>query len=134
MQDTLDAERFGSAALRLARLAAASHCFELTLGSPVASVAEIERLAALEPVVPLPVTALPESDAFRDGVVSIAIGDRIVVHETVSGMIFALDAGAATVWRHLGGWPVEVEVDVDSAAIRPFVDELRSLGVLAGAA
>jgi hypothetical protein len=134
MQETLDAERFGFTALRLAQLAAASHCFELTLGSPRATVDEIERLSRLEPVEELAVSELPLSDAFRGGVVSIAIGDRIVVHNTRSGMIFALHVGAATVWRQLGGLPVDEAVDVNSAAIRPFVDQLRSLGVLAGAA
>ncbi len=136
MQDTLDAERFGAAALRLAQLAAASHCFELTVGTPEKTVAEIERLALLEPAAHLPVTVLPASDAFRSGVASIAIGDRIVVHDTSTGMVFALDPGGAAVWRRLAGGSVDgdVDFDFDSVTIRPFVDQLRSLGVLVGAA
>jgi hypothetical protein len=132
MQETLDAERFGATALRLATLAAASHCYELTIGTPTATAEHIERLFALDPVEPLDVSVLPPSDAFSSGVVSVALGDRAVVHEVGSGRILALDDGGTRVWKHLGGWDAEGEIDVHGPVIGPFVAQLRALGVLAG--
>jgi hypothetical protein len=132
MQQTLDAERFGHAAFRLATLAAHSHCYELILGTPEASVDEIEALFRLGPPEPTEVRALPNSDAFSAGVVSIAVGDRIVVHDSVSGRIFAIDAGGARVWRQLGGW-ADDDLDVHGPVLGSFVAQLRALGVLAGA-
>ena len=83
---------------------------------------------------PVEVSVLPRSDAFSPGVVSVAVGDRTVVHDTTSGRIFALDAGATRVWTQLGGWSVDPSIDVDGPVIEPFVAQLRALGVLAGAA
>jgi hypothetical protein len=134
MQETLDAERFGNAAATLAELAAASHCSTLTVGTPSETAAEIEILFSRDPVEPLPVRMLPPSDAFSPGVVSVAVGDRTVVHDTTTGRIFALDEGAARVWSRLGGWSDDTDIDVDAPVIRPFVAQLRALGVLAGAA
>jgi hypothetical protein len=134
MQETLDAERFGAAAEALATLAAASHCYELTIGTPSDTVEQIARLFELAPAEPVAVTVLPPSDTFSSGVVSVTVGDRAVVHDTASGQIFALDAGAARVWRQLGGWKVDEQVDVNGPVIASFVAQLRSLGVLAGTA
>jgi hypothetical protein len=134
MQETEDAERFGPAALRLATLSASHHCYALTVGTPAETADEIETLFGLEPAEPLEVCVLPPSDALSPGVVSIALGDRAVVHDTASGRIFALDAGGTQVWKQLGGWNVDGKIDVDAPAIRPFVDRLHALGVLAGAA
>jgi hypothetical protein len=134
MEETLDAPRFGRAAERLARLAAASHCFELEIGTPSNTVDTIEGLFGLDPAEPLEVSVLPKSEAFSAGVVSVAIGDRAVVHEVVSGVIFALDAGGTRVWKALGGWTDDDDIDVDGPAIKPFVAQLGALGVLAGAA
>jgi hypothetical protein len=133
MQETLDAERFGDAALRLAALAAASHCAELVVGTPTETADAIEALFALDPVEPVTIAVLPPSAAFSPGVVSLAVGDRTVVHDTTSGRIFALDAGAARVWGRLGGWSDD-EIDVDGPVLEPFVAQLRALGVLDGAA
>ena len=107
MQEALDAERFGAAAARLAALAAASHCFKVTVGTPTETADAIEtlfRLDPVDPVDPAAVSVLPPSDAISPGVVSVAVGDRTVVHDTTSGRIFALDEGAARVWSRLGGW------------------------------
>jgi hypothetical protein len=134
MQETLDAERFGAAAARLAALAAASHCYELTTGTPEATADVIETLFALDPVDPVDVCVLPPSVAFNPGVVSVAVGDRTVVHDTSSGRIFALDAGGTRVWCRLGGWTVDDGIDVDGPVIAPFVAQLRALGVLVGVA
>jgi hypothetical protein len=133
MQETFDAERFGSAAVQLATLAAASHCYEVTTGTPTETADAIETLCRLDPPEPVEVCVLPPSDAFSPGVVTVAIGDRAVVHDTTSGQIFAFDPGGARVWRKLGGWTVDDEIDVDGPVIGPFVGQLRSLGVLAGA-
>jgi hypothetical protein len=132
MQETLDAERYGRAAHRLAILAARSQCYELTLGTPEATVDEIESLFGLDLPAPVEVRALPQSDAFSAGVVSVAVGDRIVVHDSDSGRIFAVDAGGARVWRQLGGWDGD-DLDVEGPVLSSFVAQLRALGVLAGA-
>jgi hypothetical protein len=134
MQETLDAERFGSAAARLAALAAVSHCYVLTIGTPAATVDEIERLFRLGPAEPVEVSVLPSSPAFSPGVVSVVLGDRVVVHDTVSGRILALDVGGTRVWRKLGGWCDDHQIDIDGPVIAPFVAQLRALGVVAGAA
>lgn len=131
MQETLDAERSGDAAHQLATLAARCHCYELTIGGPEATAELIEKLFQLDPVEPLDVTTLPWSEALAPGVVSLEIGERTVVHQTSSGGIFALDAAATRVWRRLGGWGTEDELDIDGPVIRPFVSQLRGLGVLA---
>jgi hypothetical protein len=133
MQETFDAERFGSAAVQLARLAATSLCYELTIGTPTETADAIEALFQLDPPEPIAVGELPPSDAFSVGVLSVAIGDRVVVHDTVTGQIFALDPGGARVWRKLGGWTVDDEIDVDGPVVGQFVGQLRSLGVLVAA-
>jgi hypothetical protein len=134
MQETLDAARFGSAAVELARLAAVSHCFEITTGTPAETADTIETLFRLDPVETLDVRVFPPSDAFSPDVVSVAVGDRAVIHDTASGRIFALDAGATRVWTQLGGWSAEDDIDVHGPVIGPFVAHLRALGVLGGPA
>jgi hypothetical protein len=134
MQETLDAQRFGDAALRLTALAAVSHCYEITCGTPSDTADLITTLFTLAPVEPVAVEVLPKSDAFSAGVVSVGVGDRTVVHDTHTGRIFALDVGASRVWSCLGGWSTDPEVDVDRPVIAPFVARLRALGVLDGAA
>ena len=134
MGQTFDAERFGPTTLRLATLTAVSHCYELTVGTPKRTIDQIEDLFRLDPVDPLDVSVLPTSEAFSPGVVSVLLGDRVVVNDTVSGRIFALDAGGARVWRHIGGQDDDGwGIDVDGPVIRPFVAQLRELGVLASA-
>jgi hypothetical protein len=134
MSDTMDAERFGPAAARMAELVAVSHCFELTAGTPTETADLIEQLACLDPVEPMEVEVLPPSPAFSAGVVSVMLDDRVVVHDTMSGRILALDAGGAQVWRQLGGQSADSGIDINGPVIGRFVDQLRELGVLAGAA
>jgi len=69
---------------------------------------------------------------FTPGVLSVGVGDRMVVHDSDSGRIFALDPGGARVWQQLAGW--SDGIDVGGPVIQPFVERLRALGVLAGAA
>lgn len=133
MQETLDAERFGAAAVRLAELAAMSHCYEVTAGTPEATADHIDALFDSAPVDPMPVTVLPSTEAVSPGVVTVAVGDRVVVHETASGRVFALDEAGAQVWRQIGGWG-DMEIDVEGPVVRRFVAQLRALGVLAGGA
>ena len=133
MQETFDAERFGATVVRLAELAAASHCVELTVGNPVDTVQEIEALAQLDAPEPVELTVLPPSDAYSPGVVSVMLGDHVVVHDTVSGSIFALDAGGTRVWRQLGGAIDDDAIDVDGPVVDQFIAQLRALGVLATA-
>ena len=63
--------------------------------------------------------------------VSVAVGDRTVVHDQQSGRIFALDAAATHIWEHLGGWRLDPSIDVSGPGVAPFVAQLRALGVLA---
>ena len=130
MQETLDAERFGPAAIRLARLAASSHCYELSVGTPSATADQIEELFSLDPVTPFEVSVRPPSPAFGANVVSITVGDHTVVHDQESGRIFALDAAATHVWEHLGGWRPDSSIDLSGPGVGSFVAQLRALGVL----
>jgi hypothetical protein len=133
MQQTLDAERFGSAAFQLATLAATTHCCELTMGTPDETVLAIESLFELDPVEALAVALHPPSAAFTPGVVTVTIDGRAVVHDADSGVILALDEGATLVWWQLAGWSKTTEIDIQGPVIQPFVSQLRELGVLAAA-
>jgi len=133
MQDTLDAERFGATALRLGRLAASSLCYELIVGTPEATADHIEMLVERVPGERFEVAALPPSPAINPTVVSIAIGDRVVIHDEASGRILALDAAGAVIWKHLGGWRTDPSIDVAGPVVAPFVGQLRALGVLPSA-
>ena len=134
MQETLDAERFGPTAIRLARLAASSHCYELSVGTPSATADRIEEHFSLDPVEPLEVSVRPPSSAIGADVVSVVVGDRTVVHDQQSGRIFALDAAATHIWEHLGGWRPDPSIDISGPVVAPFVEQLRALGVLPTAA
>jgi len=130
MQETLDAERFEWAALRLARLASDARCHEVVLGTPSQTTDLIEELFAQSPLEPFPVDVLGPSAAMAPGVVSVKIGDRVVVHHMGTGTIFALDAAASNVWEQLGGWRNH-EIDVHGPVVGAFVVQLRTLGVFA---
>ncbi len=131
MQETLDAGRYGDAALRLAQLAVASNCYEVTVGSPEKTAEHIEELFTRPLAESTDITLLPASPHVVKDVVSVVIGDAIVVHERSGGGIFALDSAAARIWRHVGGWNVDEAIDIAGPIIAPFVNQLRSLGVLA---
>jgi hypothetical protein len=131
MQETLDAGRYGNAALRLAQLAVASNCYEVTVGSPEATAEHLEELMSNLPAESVDVTLLPDGPHVAKDVVSVEIGDAIVVHEQSNGGIFALDSAAARIWRHVGGWNVDDAIDITGPVVAPFVNQLRSLGVLA---
>ncbi len=134
MQETLDAERHGSAALRLAELAARSHCVELTIGGPSETVDAIEQLFDVAPVAALDVSMLAPSKAVSSSVVSVALGERAVLHDTASGRILALDEGGTRIWQVAGGWSRDDSIDLDGPMIGSFVAQLRALGLLASAA
>lgn len=131
MQETLDAGRFGNAALRLAQLAVVSNCYEVTVGSPEATADHLEELFNGLPAESVEVTLLPDGPHVAPDVVSVEIGDTIVIHEQSAGGIFALDSAAARIWRHVGGWNVDDAIDIAGPVVAPFVNQLRSLGVLA---
>jgi hypothetical protein len=134
MQQTLDAERFGSAALQLARSASSAHCFDVIAGTPEATVHLVERLHDEGPAEPMDVTLLPVSHRFVSTAESVQIGDRVVVHEHSSGRVFAMDPKASQIWKYLGGWDTESAMDVEGPVIEQFVAQLQALGVLAPAA
>jgi hypothetical protein len=130
MQETLDAERFGAATTRLAQLASGVHTVALTMGTPEQTVDEIERLFAIDRPAALDVTVLPISDAWSRGVTSVAVGERVVIHDGSTGRIYALDEGGTRVWRRLGGGASGE--GADDAVSAQFVAQLRVLGLLAG--
>jgi hypothetical protein len=131
MQETLDADRFGRAAVRLAELAASSHCVEMVRGTPERTAAKIEELARQGTPQPMEVTVLPPSDAISPTAVSVQIGDAVVVHDTKTGRILAMDRAGARVWKAVAGWEPDSEIDIQGPVIAPFIAQLHALGVLA---
>ena len=106
MQETLDAERFGAAAPTTRPLGGGEPLrTSSTCGHPGETADEIETLFRLDPA-----RTAGRLDPYRRAKRSVpassrsAVGDRVVVHNTASGRIFALDAGGTRVWRQLGGW------------------------------
>lgn len=131
MEETLDSARYGAGALvRLAQLAARSHCARVLVGDPVSTAEAIERLSDEGPVRPQRVHEHPPSTAVAAGVVSVRIGDRAVVQHMPSGRLVALDEAGTRIWEHLGGWTPDGALDLHEESVGRFLDELRSLGLL----
>lgn len=129
--ETLDAGRFGRAAMpRLARLAAASHCVHLLRGDRASTADMIEQLVRADAVTPMPVREHPPSNTIRREVVSVRVGDRVVVHHTGSGVLLALDDLGGAVWEQLGGWALEPRPDLTRAGVSDFVEQLRDFDLL----
>jgi len=129
MQNTLDAERHGSAASRLADLVAIAPCVEVTVGPPDETAALIERLAEAPTRPPFSVDVLPGSPTVDVDVVSVKIDDRMVVHHRRTGQIFALDPMGSIIWEQLGGW-VDHGIDLAGPGVADLVGQLASLDVL----
>ena len=133
MQETLDAERFGdaAAALRATRNRVSLRC---THDGHARRDGRRDRVA-----VPAPSAQaarrldVPADNACSPGVTTVGIGDRVVVHNTATGQIFALDEGGTRVWPQLGGWATDGEIDIEGPVIASFVTQLRNFGVLEGA-
>ena len=132
MTETLDAGRFGpGAVMELAQLAARCACHELLIGEQELTVDHIEELAAGAEVTPLPVDELEGGSGVPDNVVSVLIGDRVVIHVQPEGQILALDPMATQIWLNLGGWPASQVVDLDEPYVASFVQQLAGLGLVA---
>ena len=135
MQETLDAERFGPTAIRLARLAASSHCYELSVGTPAATADRIEELFSLDPVTPLEVSVRPPSPAIGADVVSV-VGRR--PHRRPRPAVRPHLRPRCRRDPRLGAPRRVASRPVDrprpGRAWRPFVAQLRALGVLTPAA
>ncbi len=131
MAETMDAGRFGAGAVvELARLAARCLCQELDVGSPESTADVIERLSEQPSPVPLPVEELHDGIRMSPQVVSLLLDDRAVIHRQPEGHVLALDAMASRIWLKLGGWDAATDIDFDGPVVKPFVDQLRSLGLL----
>ena len=128
MGDTLDAERFGPRAVEaLSRLAAAAHCYQVRAGTPGRTVDLLEELFAM-PGEERKITPLEPSDRTASGVVSVLIDERVVIHDTGSGRVLALDPIGTEVWLHHGGWsdkPPDRRADAPS-----FIHQLAALGLI----
>jgi hypothetical protein len=133
MGETMDAGRFGPrAVVELARLAARCRCHEVHIGvgDPEGTADLIERLFDDAAVEPLPVEELEDGAAINPNLVTLLIGDRVVMHEQPEGRIIALDSAASQIWLTLGGWPATQEVDLEGPVVAPFVAQLAALGLL----
>lgn len=108
MQETLDAERFGNAVTELAALASTCRCVEVIIGTPEATAARIENLFEEGRSAPIPWSLRAASPQVSPSAVSVAIGDREVIHDTATGQVLALDSAGARVWEHLGRWSLHL--------------------------
>lgn len=131
MAETMDAGRYGRrAAIELARLAASCRCVELLAGTPDSTADLIEGLIAEHDHEPKVVAELSESVHICADVVTVQLGDRVVIHELESGRILALDAMATRIWLKIGDWMAADDIDLAGPVVAPFVDQLRSLGLV----
>lgn len=130
MQETLDAERFGTAAVRLAQLVASTPCYEMTMGNPGETADLVEVLFDQPRSEPMAVELQQASEALAEGVVSVAIGDRTAVHHLGTGAIFALDEPASKVWEQVAGL-ADHGIDLAGPVVAEFVQQLKAMKVLA---
>jgi hypothetical protein len=128
MAETLDAGRFGPRAVHeLARLAARCHCHEVIVSTPDGTVAEIEQLFARSAPDVLEVEELVGGERVEPNVVSLLIGDRVVIHGPPEGPILALDPAGSEVWLQIGGWQTTSHIDLRGPMVAPFVQQLIDL-------
>lgn len=131
MGETMDAGRFGPGAVReLVRLATRCCCHEVLVGEPDETAELIEELFAEAEPEPLPVRELTPGGAVADNVVSLLVGDRVVIHEQPEGRILALDAMGSQIWLQLGGWESSAAIDLAGPVVAPFVQQLAELGLV----
>lgn len=129
MQETLDADRFGTATRRLAELCATTPCYSLTVGTPERTAETIDQLARTRPDTALTVVEYAQTEQFNELVESVKIGTRAIVRHTGTGLIFALDDIATQVWEQLGDF-AEHGIDTREVGLRPFLKQLNDLDVL----
>lgn len=131
MGETMDAGRFGPrAVLELARLTARCSCHEVLVGDPEATAELIEELFDVPQPEPLPIRVLEGGAAIATNVVSLLVGDRVVIHEQPEGRILALDAMGSQIWLQLGGWETSPDIDLFGPVVAPFVHQLTELGLV----
>lgn len=134
MTETFDAGRFGpDAVIHLARLASRCHCYRVDLGSPERTATAITELFSAPPVPPTTVTSLGSGGRVRRNVVSLLVGDRVVIHEQPAGRVVALDRIGSEVWLTLRGIPGADPVDLSRPQFAAFVDQLAGMGFIDGA-
>lgn len=132
MGETMDAGRYGRRAVTtLSELAARCRCAELTVGDLESTAQVVEQeLDASRSGQGGEVEELTGGLGVSPHVVSVRIDDRVVIHELRGGRILALDPAGTRVWLHLGRWDPSDDIDVHGPGVRPFVEQLRGLGLL----
>ena len=131
MSQTMDAERFGEAALEvLARLAARCDCYDLEVGEPDKMVALVGKLADSAARSDLAVEIVSGSGRIAEDVTTAFIGDGAAIWHSGSGKVIALDAPGCLVWRALVDMNGNAEVDLTAPVESQFVSQLESLGLL----
>ena len=139
MQETMDPERFGpDAIVALSRLAARCRCVSLPVGPLVATTALLRELNQ-QPLQPLPVRVLDRVERTEisewqpaQHVRSVVVGERVVIHEMLSGSVIALDDAGSAVWRSLHHdsplwWTNDM---AHSASTMEFLQQLWSIGLM----
>lgn len=131
MGETMDSARFGDRAVfELARLAVRCGCQEVIVGDPEATADHIEQLFEAPPPARLPVREMRGGPYVKENIVSVLVGDRVVIHQQPDGAILALDPPGTQVWLVLGGWEADDQVDLRGPVVAPFVDQLVALGLV----
>ncbi|MDA9359898.1 hypothetical protein N9R50_01850 [bacterium] len=139
MSQTMDAERFGpDAVLALARLVARCRCVAMSvgpLGQAMQTLQEQLRMTVDEKVVlELDSQSPSGSDVWRTAptVRSVSIGERVVVHDSTTGAVAALDEAGSAVWQVVHGkpptwWSPEM---MHAAHTTAFLEDLAAHGLL----
>jgi hypothetical protein len=131
MAQTMDAERFGVAALGvLARIAAGCDCYDLDVGEPEAMVALVSKLADRASRSELAVELVTGSRNTAENVATAFIGDGAAIWNSGTGMVIALDAPGCLIWRALVDMNGSAKVDLTAPVESQFVSQLQSLGLL----
>ena len=136
MGQTMDAGRFGErAVLLLASIAARSTCVRLTVGPLEAAVAALGDLVNEHRDLVRVRDVPPPASSVHGWLVvpsvrSVLIGDRVVVHNTETGSIAALDEAGTAVWIALHGeapaWWEPAQMRAPSTM--QFLEQLESIG------
>jgi hypothetical protein len=100
------------------------------VGEPEATAELIEQLFAEATGEPVPIRGLEGGAAIAPNVVSLLVGDRVVIHEQPEGRILALDATGSQIWLQLGGWETSSDIDLTGPVVAPFVQQLAELGLV----
>jgi hypothetical protein len=142
VEQSMDAQRFGEATLQaIAGLAAQSRCVSVDVGTPATTAEMVDRLLAetLEDQQDVPLDrvdhgTVPEAFAelltIDEAVISLRLGDRVVVQNTSTGRTAAFDPSGSTLWQALCGATVEPFPRPDAPGVDAFLAALSAEGFI----